>query len=211
MTVPNIITVVGSGGALLVAGSLMLGTSAALGLSAAVPTVPIWATFLLFGLIFTTGGILLVVRGGEKTTEQVEKVEEQISVVGAAKHLPLVALAGGALFGFVISKLFQSGGRTREVQVLVEPTTSSVPGETPVAAPVVQRVVKQPTFFDSVLERLVPLAAMAVSTAAGVGMKTLGIPEPADLIAELLGMPKEPASERAYRPAESGRHHNGRS
>ena len=184
MTVPNILTVVGTGGALVVAGSLMLGTCQALGLSAALPAVPIWASFLLFGVVFLAFGVALVDRGGGDAAEKVQEVEEELSVTGVAKNFPLIALAEAPLAGFALAKLLSGGGR-RDVQVLVEPATATNGSNSNVAEP---RVIKKPTVFDSIVEQMIPLAALAVSTAAGVGMKTLGIPEPADLIAELLGM-----------------------
>ena len=200
MTVPNIVTVVGTGGALMLAGSLMLGTAAALGLSAALPAVPLWVWFLGLGTVFIGGGLFLVAKGGGEGAEKVQHVEEELSPVGLAKNFPLIALAGGALAGFLVAKLL-GGGSRREIQYVHEsaPTNTNVGIAEP---PHVVHVPKKPTMFDALLEKLVPLAAMAVSTAAGVGMKTLGIPEPAELIAELIGGLTKPASDGRKKPVE---------
>lgn len=218
MTVPNILTVVGTGGVLMLAGALMLGTAAALGLSAALPAVPLWVWFLSLGLIMVGAGLYLLNKGGGETAEKVQRVEEELSPVGVAKNFPFVALAGGALAGFLVAKLFGGGGR-RDIQVVLDPTSLTSAATAAVTEARVAPAPKKPTWFDAVLEKMVPLAAMAVSTAAGVGMKTLGIPEPAELIAELIGSLTRPADSRkkpvveprAYepRPYES-RPHNAR-
>ena len=203
MTAPNIPNFAGMGGAFAISGTLLVGASAAVGLSAAVPAIPLWASFLVIGLpILSLGFVLLnrrkpAVQMIEKPIEKPEMVAKELSITSLVKDYPLVAVAGVAAAGYVVASALR--GR-RAIEVAIQPVTGDA-----APSPVTGR-----SLFDTLAEQIAPLAAIAASTVADMGMKAMGVNDPAELLAKLLGNVTKAAAPKEERLPENGHHANGR-
>jgi len=233
---PNLLTVLGAGGAFVLGGVLLVGAAAGLGLTAAF-AIPYWASFLIVGAVFLVGGGMLIGRGAEEAPETVEK---EISVSGLTQNFPLFMVGSASALGLLVGFLWRPRRRIQVVREPAEPVVVQVPASGPSysepassyaapthAAPAYEptrdyreprREPSQPSAFSSLLSSLAPLAVSAATTAAQVGLRALKLPDPEALFKEVFGLDKGPedsarsaAGDReGAEPAGAGHNGNGR-
>jgi len=234
---PNLLTVLGAGGAFVLGGVLLVGSAAALGLSAAF-AIPTWASFLIIGAAFLVGGGMLIGRGAEEAPETVEK---EVSLSGITQHFPLFMVGGASALGLLVGFLWRPRRKIQVVREPAEPVVVQVPAPEPsysapspsYAGPTYEpareyrdhreprREESKPSAFSKFLESMAPLAVSAATTAAQVGLRALKLPDPEALFKEVFGLDKGPgdsgrdgsdhsaASDRDRAEAGAGHHGNG--
>jgi len=182
MTAPNLIAIVGAGGALTLAGFGLLGAAAGVALYSYFPGVSLAVWLLIFGVVMLILGLTLVERGGTKT---VEKVENELSMPNVVQNFPWTFVGIGAGAALLVYWMFRRPAPKEVTRTEIKYVPAPMPDSGSSGS----------TFFGSqpsapkrmtLSDVLVPLGSAAASYATTVGMKALGIPSPKDLLGSLV-------------------------